>query len=190
MRIGYLDLIRSRGVTSNLELDLDGRGSLKVLDQRIVTVTLPIGSPVHIEARTLLEGTSELHYAFDPETGRMILVGLEGKDVYLLDVRSQQLTLVTSLRRWADPVQQHYDPGGLYQLEFIEIEDGILLAHECGITRMDLNGCVRWRHEHTCFSFRDGVEAGAIWYQSEREGHWGYRLEDGQRLEPPNLLPK
>ena len=181
MRASYLDLIRADRDGTSVRLDLGEWGALQVQRDHLLLLAPRGDRAVHLEAGRLLEKESYLHYALNPDLGRMMLADERGDGVYLLDLRSQELSLIAPLDR---PYSSTYFDAGMYRIEFVELEDGVLLVYEGGIMRLAWDGQLRWKHEHDHFwlSFT-GVDSGIAWYRSEIDGEYGYRLEDGRRVE-------
>jgi hypothetical protein len=71
---------------------------------------------------------------------------------------------------------------GHYRQSFVAVSQGVLFVYEGGLIRFASDGKMLWRIDHDRLDwFFVECAADKIWYESEHEGKWAYRLEDGQR---------
>lgn len=164
-------------------LEVEGRAALLIRDSRT-------GVTERYATELLLQDANCVHYALDTELGCLLLLNAEGKYLLLLDLASRRLATVTTLARWRDPDDDSYDPGGLYRVRMFPAGGDVVIEYECGVLLVSMDGRVRWRREHTCFSTFAGIDSGVAWFEGgDEEGldsdeRWGYRLEDGSRVIP------
>jgi hypothetical protein len=133
----------------------------------------------------LFGGAPRLSYAFDAETGDLLLVGDEGAAIIHVELFTMNYRLVAPLERWVDPLNRGYDPGGLYRVRFEPLEDDLLLEWECGVLRVHVDGKLVWQRHYPCWAYRDTVAEGIIWYEpnettaAPNQQRWGYCLSNG-----------
>jgi hypothetical protein len=168
------------------DLSLDSWGHLHLVEGSILELEAQGIGTIHFRTQNGAGDNIVICYAWDRTNGRMIFAFEEGSYVYVLDIPELQLIKLTTLNRdyLNDPNQ--YNPGGLYRMKMIETSSALLIIYEGGIICLDLgeNIGIRWRRDHQYFDwFFDSVRANVVWYTSEHDGRWGYRLTDGTRLE-------
>jgi hypothetical protein len=72
-----------------------------------------------------------------------------------------------------------YDPGGLYRVTFVEVEENdVLVLHEFGAARLSRDRGLIWQRTHRDVMARGLVEGDRVAFQSEW-GSFAYRLSDG-----------
>jgi hypothetical protein len=166
-------------------VDLGWWGQFSLQDEQTIVFEI-LGFPERaLRLPMLLGGTPRLRYAFDAEAGDLLLVGSEGAGVFHVDLITLDSRLVAPLRRWLDPLNRDYDPGGLYGLRLEPVDDDLLLEWECGVLRVRTDGQLIWQRQYPCWAYRDTIAEGIIWYEpntltaASDQQRWGYRLSDG-----------
>lgn len=105
-----------------------------------------------------------------------------GSSVYLLDLAEQSLKIVTNLNR---SKFDFYNPGGVYHLALVQVDEDLLVIYEAGIVYLELKDRVnvRWSYQNQYLDWTfDKIEDGLVWYQSGQDERWGYRLADGKSI--------
>lgn len=141
----------------------------------------------NFKASDLLTDSCLLYYAFDAPGERVVLINAEGSCVYLLSLEEQCLKIVTNLNRSRF---DFYNPGGLYHLALVQVDEDLLVIYEGGIVYLELKDRlkVRWSYQHQYLDWAfDKIEDGLVWYQSGQDERWGYRLADGKCIQLQQL---
>jgi hypothetical protein len=104
------------------------------------------------------------------------LLNWAGRDVFVVDDRRRAFVAASLYRDSRHDRQQS-------RTLFVEDHDDLVIAYEHGILCLDGDRRTRWKvdHDDTAHLF-SGLEGGVAWYESTREGRWGYRLDDGSRV--------
>lgn len=105
-------------------------------------------------------------------------VGERGKTVWFARPSMGVLTKATELDRL--DLEDGYDPGGLHNIEFLQLPGGdLLIVYELGLVRIGSDGICRWQQVHDQLSAHiNRVVDGIAWFQGEYED-FGFDLGDG-----------
>ena len=136
------------------------------------------------KASDLLAEGYLVYYPFDALWERVVFLNVEGSgsSVYLLDLAEQSLKIVTNLNR---SKFDFYNPGGVYHLALVQVDEDLLVIYEAGIVYLELKDRVnvRWSYQNQYLDWTfDKIEDGLVWYQSGQDERWGYRLADGKSI--------
>jgi hypothetical protein len=106
---------------------------------------------------------------------KVLWLGAASYSLAVID-REGQLTLIALYRRARTD-------SAIFRQKFLEIEGRPLLIYEGGLIRFSTDGRQLWRinHDRMDWYFKEATD-GKLWYESDHEGVWAYRLEDGLKV--------
>jgi hypothetical protein len=184
IHIGQVDL--TEPCTISIAQDI----SIHIQDEHLTVAHAQWQADVHYDRNDIAGDSNLIHYVIDPGKRTILLLNDEGSILYAADSDTRALVPFVHLSATRADLTDglSYNPGGLLRTQFRPLADGVLLIYEGGILRVDVRPelSLRWRIDHPFIDwFFDTIQNDIAWYVAEYDGHWGYHLVDGQRVDGP-----